>query len=721
MNYSAWNSLGGKKRNPALLPGHVIVEFDRTKTPKIFSHKLGGIDFSARKDLNAERQTAIDREIGNITINGFKYKNVGHVYSEDLVTPRLGDSYSYPVYSHGHPLGGTEHAGMENCSRYGLRCKEGDGSDSLCNPGKCVIGTLERSTESKWKYTSSNTYGSPARPVIYYLPAEESVRLKTISRGYYVTYAADGSPYRIAVTRPASVAHEVYLPPKFYYSEDFIDSAIIRVDERLRDVARKPSVDVIGVENRKARFVQNTIISAYPGTSEGYLNDRLHVTATEEIRDALLEAFAGLDKKWAERCNSVIEEEFSYRYSRVYDGLDFISVVFDRIKHLFESIVQIASSSMSAPALSFGKEDISRPVYSRLPGIAEGYRSDPAFSERETPAQWLTSGADEFLSKKKDSAAAFYPNYLDPDTCNPVLLDWLAQHVGLFGDLWNSLWSTTIKRALIKNSFGWWDRASSVSVPALGDILTPKGEALEQFPFTLPEWVADPSTTAWSANPLSWETFSSWGGEADNLLKIKLDELEIVPMGQTPPSQILRIKTYSEVTQKVSLVPIDTVRVEKALWNGLMESKGSLLAVAFLSSVFGLKSHTSAELEIVDASRKILRPKTGLRNAEAVAPILLPYKSDVIQVGSVADASIGNYTNQLVAGVSRVSSVVESRNVFFRVPYYYNRDGKSWDRVSYIANNWMPSNLNVRVQYAYLSAGLWAVGDAFFEPQMAEV
>ena len=30
----------------------------------------------------------------------------------------------------------------------------------------------------------------------------------------------------------------------------------------------------------------------------------------------------------------------------------------------------------------------------------------------------------------------------------------------------------------------------------------------------------------------------------------------------------------------------------------------------------------------------------------------------------------------------------------------------------------MPSNLNTRIQYAYLSADLWAVGDAFFEPEV---
>jgi hypothetical protein len=55
------------------------------------------------------------------------------------------------------------------------------------------------------------------------------------------------------------------------------------------------------------------------------------------------------------------------------------------------------------------------------------------------------------------------------------------------------------------------------------------------------------------------------------------------------------------------------------------------------------------------------------------------------------------------------------------VPYYYNRDGRSWDKVSYIAKNWMPSHLNVKVQYAYLSADLWSVGDAFFEPEIRDI
>jgi len=672
------------------------------------------VDFSARRNINAERQSVINRELGNIGINGFKYKNIGHVYSESVVSGPLGTGSTYPVYSHGVPMGGTEHAGMESCSRHGLKCQAGAGTDSLCDAGKCIIGTLERVNEGKWKYTSKNTYGTPSLPVVYYLPAQPLVVLKTILRGHYTTYSGTGAPSKVSVNKPASAFAKIYLPPRFYYSEDFIDTAIVTTDKRLESVTRRPVTTTVGLSDRKVRFVQNTIISAYPGTSEGYLNDRLHVTATEQVRDALLESFSDLDAEWAERCADIINEEFSYRLARVYDGLDLISVVYDRVKALFNSVLQVTQSSLLSPSISFGKESISRPVYSRLPGLAEGYRSDPSFSDIETPTQWLVSGTDEFLSKKKDSIASFYADYLDPDTCNPALLDWLAQHVGLFGDLWNELWDDKVKRAFIKNSFGWWDRESSVDVPALGEVLTAKGEALEQFPFNQPEWALNTETTAWGGSLLSWDAFSTWSGRRDNLLSIKLDEIGTI----SDENNVFRAKTYSETAGSVLLFYTDMVRVDKSLWNGLIEAKGSLLGLAFLSSVFGLKAHTSAELQVVDLERKIFRPKTGLRNAEISAPILIPYKQDVIQVGTVEDARVENYTNQLVAGVSRVSSVSESRNVFFRVPYYYNRNGKSWDRASYIAETWAPSNLNARVQYAYLSADLWAVGDAFFEPEV---
>jgi hypothetical protein len=697
MNFSAWNSIPAfKKQNPSLSPAHLIIEFERTKRQKIFQHKLGRVDFSRDREINKDRQKIIEREIGNLTLNGFKYKNVGHVYSDPILLSQVsGDNENpeFEVYAHGHPLGGTEYGGLESCSRIGLQCADGEGADGLCAPGKCIIGTIKRIKSTKWEYRSVNTYGSDSLPVIYYFPAEEFVVLKPILRGNYTTFKNDGDAEVIGIDKPASSPSKIYLPPKFYFSDDFIEGLLIQTDERLSQVLKPPTSTTIGIEQRKERFIRAITLLAYPNTTEGVISNQLNQIATEELKNALITTFKNAAKIWATQCNLIIEEEFLYRFARQYSGVEYVSAVYDRIFELFSGIIQVTESSLSDPKISYDKDLISRPVYSRLPGISEAYRSDPAFSENETPAQWLTSGADGFLSKKKDSIDSFYENYLDPETCSALVLDWLAQHVGLTGELWDTRWNRKIKEALIRNAFGWWDREIEDEV---GNF-TPKGEALEKFPFVNPEWV-DAQETA-------------------NLLDIKKDETETVVINTGGEYTSYRpFKALS--TSPSELVIVNALRINKLLWNGLIEAKGSLLAIMFLVSVFGLKSHSPEELEIVNAQRKILKPRNGLRNAEITAPPLVPYKYDVLQVGTEADAEIGNYTNQFIAGISRASSVEESRNIFFRVPYYYNRNGKSWDRTSYIARNWMPGNLNVRVQYPYLSADLWSVGDAFFEPDI---
>ena len=736
MNFSNWNVAGNRpRRNPALSASHVIVEFDRTKKTRIFAHKLGAVDFSRSKDLNATRNEVAEKERGNITLDGFRYKNIGHVYIEAVVS-EPNDSGEFPVYSHGHPLGGTEHGGLENCARQGLQCESGSGTDTLCAPGKCKIGTLQKVKDGKWKYTSTNTYGDPAIPMRYYVSGKEKVTLRTLIRGNHVTFNADNSPVTVLVDKPASVITDIYLPPRDYFSDDFIESFIVTTDERINNlewsIVPDPAVsgsfkatkiirsEVSSVEDRKSRFIRAILLKAYPSSTEGFINNRLHDTAEEELRDARLTFFASATQVRKYRCDEVISEEFGYRYSRVYSGLDYLIVVYDRIFELFKNIIQVTESSLASPRIDFKKAEISRPVYSRLPGISEGYRSDPAFSDEETPSQWLTSGVDEFLSSKRESLSSFYFDYLNPETCNPASLDWLAQHVGLFGDLWNSLWDNDIKKAMIGNAYGWWDREASVEVPSLGTVLTPKGEALEKYPFTGPEWVDEPPSTEWSIMP-NWPVQISWGGETDNLLKVKLDKIETIRISQSTGEirsyDSVKYKAWSDLDNTVKIISTDQVRIRKNLWNGLIESKGSLLSIAFLSSVFGLKAHTPFELEVIDAERKLFKPKSGLRNAETTAPILLPYKPDVIQVGTVTDAEHNNYTNQLIADVSAVSTVLDSKKAFFRVPYYYNRDGKSWDRVSYLSR-WMAADLSVRVQYAYLSADLWSVGDAFFEPDV---
>ena len=69
-----------------------------------------------------------------------------------------------------------------------------------------------------------------------------------------------------------------------------------------------------------------------------------------------------------------------------------------------------------------------------------------------------------------------------------------------------------------------------------------------------------------------------------------------------------------------------------------------------------------------------------------------------------------------MAGQTTIADRDNVDNVFFRLPFYYNRDGKSWDLVKSIADYWVQAKLNPRVQYAYLAAGLWKQGDAFFDP-----
>ena len=668
MNFSTWDSVQTKRLRKAFNPARVTVEFSRTAPQKIFSHVLGQIDFTEVKDLNPPREQVIAQELSS-----FKYPNVSHVFTSVVITsPET--SGEFLVYAHGAQVGGLT-PNKESCSVLGLKCASGEGNDDVCNVAKCIIGELERVKNTKWVYRSEAT------DVQYYLPGPKSARLKTLLRGSFEGVAVDAA---------ASVSSVVYFPPKHYFSEDFIETALIRIDERL-DTPSK----VIGIENRKQRFAQKVLMLAYPQVTEGFVNSQAYnAMNVAELKKTLLEVFSSIDDVWFNAITQIVNSDSSAL------PIDLVLSVYDQVDDLFSKLIQVIPSSMAKASYSFAKEQIARPVYSRLPGLAEAYRTDPAFSDLEPPAQWLTSGVDEFLSEKKDQIAAFYEDFLDPDTCTPLVLDWLAQHVGLTGELWDSSWENSIKVGMIKNAFGWWDKSKAVSIPGLGESKTPKGEVLSEFPFTEDIWVDEETE--------------------DNLLDISFAEIEKIQVDEDDNvvgADFYMEKQYDEDSGLVSLVPAEKVKISKDKWNGLMEAKGSLLGVAFLCSLFGLKAHSPEELEVINLERRIFKPRTGLRSAEVGAPTLLPYKPEVIQVGTEDDAAISNFANQLVAGVSRFASIEDSKNVIFRVPYYYNRNGRSWRATEYIARAWLPNNLNARVQHPYLSAGLWACGDAFFNPE----
>jgi hypothetical protein len=314
------------------------------------------------------------------------------------------------------------------------------------------------------------------------------------------------------------------------------------------------------------------------------------------------------------------------------------------------------------------------------------------------------AGADEFLREKKHDIESFYYTYLDPTECSPKNLDWLAQHVGLSAPLWNVNWSSDHKRTLIKNALGWYERSLTQNV-GNSTYKTIKGEVLNLHPFNSLPWRSTEETTGTS--------------EAD-ISEIDLSKIANIIMSDVLSQNIASGKSFVNYLGEL----VDDFSVYKQEWDGLMESKGSLLTLVFLFSLFNIKGHVAEELEATNTrivNEKIianLRPKTGLRAQEVSAPCLLPVKFDVAQVGTTDDYAIGAYSNQLVAGRTSVSDANKSRNVFFRMPYYYNRDGITWNSVEAIAKYWTNTTLNAKVQYAYLSADLWRTGDAFFEPNI---
>ena len=711
MNLSTWDSSKPRKLRPEFSSGHIITEFNRTKQKKIASHILAEIEFVS-KNVNVERDKLIDK-YSSYSGSDIQFRNVWHTYSDAQVIYEEAEG-EYLVYAHGHPLD----SGNESCVREGMKC--GDGDDADCEPGGCVIGKISFVRNKKWKYESETSYNNSVK-VSYYLNGPEKITLKPVIRGKF-----NG----LDITSPASKHCEIYLPPKYYFSEQFLDGSKKVRDYRLNLVDNPPTSDLIGLENIRDGFISGFITKFYPSKSEGYTSNILQAKVSENVRDNLITEFESLPSVWFDQCSTTINDIFQDALTDNVDNFNFILSCYNNIKRSFSNVIQVYKSSVKPSKIDYGKNEIARPVYSRLPGVSEAYRSDPLFSEDEKPAQWLTSGADEFFSNKKAQIDSFYEDYLDPDTCSPANLDWLAQHVGMFGNLWDTTWDKKTKVALIKNTFGWYDKNKEVEAPGVTTLTTSKGKVLKQFPF-------GPGS--------GWVQLE----EEDNSLTVSLAE---IGKGEYEESSLslssffaFKEKKFNQNSYTLSLDPVDSIKTYDGKWNGLTESKGSLLTVAFLVSAFGLKSHTLNEMELVKAERKIdkngqeyiggkiLKPRTGLRSSEIDAPPLWIYKHDLIQVGnesvtvdstgqstvvSGSDLVINNYPNQLVADVSRVCSVNESKNVFFRVPYYYNKNGSSWNKTKYIAEKWLPANLNPRVQYPHLSADLWSVGDAFFEPEI---
>ena len=776
-NLSIWDQKNRKFIKRGYKPARFTAEFDRTKNLKISDHSLAEVEFNSGYELNEERNLTVDRDIGKLTNSGFQYENVGNVFSPVPREMEADDNGEFEVLAHGEPIPGDLNGGKESCISQKMLCSSGNGSNKNCNPGKCVIGKIKKVSNYKWKYTSATTYGS--EKVEYFLGGKEFLELKTIVRGNYKNLSGT----ELKIDSPASKSTLIYLPPVNYMQSYFASDYLKVFNYTYALGGNAPAEEIISAEEE---FISLVLSLAYKDNNKLHLGPTLASYADYDVQEivrlAIEDFIFKLDNVWKERIKTLLDARWTDRFANHETNRTFITYAFRELKKIFLQCIQVTKSNIKSSRIRFISDEYTRPIYLRLPAASLSYRPEedtiligsdedrfnipissleigsivslsdrsrayqfrprviydaeerkryemsPIYSSRtkeelyspkdpqswgvlqedripKAPvAKWLLAGADEFLREKKYDIETFYFKYLDPTECSVKNLDWLAQHVGLTEPFWSVDWEEKYKRTLIKNALGWFDRELSQTLGG-EEYLTPKGEVLNEAPF----------------NSAPWRNTENAADSDADIHEIDLSKIPSI--------------TYNSSDESVSndwfFTTIKGARKNnfsayKVDWDGMMESKGSILPLVFLFSLFGVKSHTASEMELINKTQmgtKIkgtFRVKSGLRAQEISAPVLLPTKFNQAQVGTSSDYADEVFVNQLVADRTSVSDEVESKNLIFRLPFYYNRDGKTWDLVESIAKYWTSGTLNSKVQYGYLAADLWRQGDAFFEPEIID-
>lgn len=632
---STWDRVKSKPSlSPAFSRGlaRVVYEFGNRKTRKIFSHRLGRITFreTLGEELTESRNDIITEVYKEVDVKGYRYKSVSHSH----ILPTLLSS-NLDIYGHGSPIKGA----YENCAIVGAICA--DGTDTKCEVGKCVYGRLTQVSGEKWRYDSSTVPG-----LYYFVYGRESVTLKTIARGKFSLPAGAGE---VEVKIPASISATVYLPPKTYSKETFVRQIVKRFNRE---------EDVRSVTDSVDNFIRSLI-----GTNQATVEAEL------EVKNRLLSSVESvLDPIWYSFVRNSVDNVWATNPT----NRDFLIECYQVLTDLYERGVQVALSGIKASRIN-RDTGIGRPVYGRLPGISGAYNDEV----EDTPAKWLTSGADNELSSTKSLIDSFYRNYLNPETCYPLNLDWLAQHFGFTSNLWGLSWPSRVKRLLLANA-----HVNNV----------------------------DTSNALWTKNP-----------DQDTLRQIDFSRIERttvnISTGSVTTAYRCSARVYNSDTNLTSIDEISNLVIDISAWPGILPSRGSMVTLLFMLWAFGIKAHSPEELSY-NTDDNTFSVRSGLRSAELNSPVNIPYMVDVLKVGTDTDAEVGNYPNQLIADVSTCQDKASANTVVIRMPFYYNRNGRSWDAASSIVENYVPSTAVKRIQYAYSAADLLVADDVFFEPEI---
>jgi hypothetical protein len=632
---STWDR-GTAKRpvSPAFVYGRSRVSYDfpNRRSTKIFSHKLGNIIFQdgLNTDLTASRNNLITELYGTRDVGGYVYKSVSHVH----VVPTLIGS-NLTVFGHGVPV----KSGWENCAMIGTDCVEGE-SDTKCEAGKCRMGTLTRVSGDKWRYDSLTVSG-----LYYFVFGTESVTLRSITKGLFTLPAGVGT---VNVSRVASIPATVYLPPSTYSAETFTRRVITTLNS-----------------DNSVRSLTDSVDNFLRVLLDGYYNE---VRVEVGVKDKLINTLESrLPSVWHPVVRSAIETVWSQRYDGVnMTNRDFGIRSYETLTGLYGQGLQVMLSGIRGSRVSVDGS-IGRPVYGKLPGVSGSYNDE----SRDTVAKWLTAGSDDLLSGTKTVLDHFYRTYLDPETCYPLNLDWLAQHLGFVGGLWDLEWPAKVKRVLLANAH-----------------------------------VNRVSGSMWTQDPAQ-----------DTLRGIDMARVERVTVnigtGAVSTSYRYTKKSYNTNTELTTLTTFNNLVVDTSRWQGILPSKGNMVTLLFMFWALGIKAHSPGEMRYSDASYFV---RSGLRDRELTAPVNTPYMVDVLRLGDDTDSKTGNYPNQLIAGIGTCQDELSANTVIVRMPFYYNRNGRSWDAARQVLDNYMPSTAINRVQYAYAVADLLVADDVFFEP-----
>lgn len=593
----------------------------------------GSVELKADRDLTPSRDGVIAENYGKRTTGGYRYPSVSHAF-----TPAQILDESNTILAHGTPVKG----GWENCSMMGMTCSEGE-SDTKCERGKCRVGTLT-AEGSLWRYDSLTVNG-----LFYYTQGRESVRLKPLSRGRFALPAGAGS---VDVTHVASIDTKVYLPPSTYSDENFVRRVIKYLE---------PDGGVRSLQDSCDNFLRRVL-----------RGDIGSVAVQETVKDRLIAAVSGsLPDVW----NAALAAEIEAVWGSRFDGEDltnltFLTRCYDLLKVSYGRCIQVVSSSIRTSRVDVSR-DIPRPVYGRLPGAAGSYNT---YDGEETPAKWLTSGVDDALGWSKWLIDNLYGLVLNPETAYPGYLDWIAQHLGFIGLMWDTQWPNTTKRLLLNN-------AHVNNIPAGG------------------MWTRESSDANFSRIDLS------------RIETLIVDE----EAGTVSTGDRFQLREYDADSELSTLTGTSSFVVDVSGWQGLIPSRGSMTSLLFLFQVFDIKAFSGEELRYNSADGTYA-VRSGLRSSQQSAPVNVPFAVDRVHVGTEADAETGNYPNQLIADLAVYYDNEMSNTVVVRLPFYYNRNGRTWDTVNTIMQAWFPATSNYRVQYAYAAADLLTASDIFFEP-----